>query len=350
MTPDVSKNFGSEVELANGLAIPTGLLGCSRGSEFDVLHAKGVESLCDGYFGLCIEESIRELLAFWNNDEIGKDQRKPEMDRKSEGRASQGALDDVKVGYVAQEVRSTGSIGIPPLLLTWAPAATSMPIGTRVPIYFLRAGQRNGDHFDWIDLRRRITVLVWAHIENGGVVMMELRLATKDLLKQCPAQLRVTATFGRNRIKVTCFKSLSSRISSHRVHLRKSCHRMAYHNADTCTCPSIRKQNISAVGALTVGLLLPSGSWAHAMEDGISPLWNQSSSVIQHHRPLTDSSMRVARFLRYSKAVRTFIVDFFFTPTPPLLSEMICLARPLAYFPPPSSSSSSPRNEVVGSA
>ena len=65
---------------------------------------------------------------------------------------------------------------------------------------------------------------------------------------------------------------------------------------------------------------------------------------MQNH---TDSSIKVAKFLRYSKAVRTFIVDFFFFAAGDVprilrirLSDIVCRPRPLEYLPLPSSASS----------
>jgi hypothetical protein len=64
VAPDVSQDFSSQSELADCLAIQTRLLRCGGRGEFDVLYAKRIKGSCDGYFGLPVEESIGELLAF----------------------------------------------------------------------------------------------------------------------------------------------------------------------------------------------------------------------------------------------------------------------------------------------
>jgi hypothetical protein len=88
-------------------------------------------------------------------------------------------------------------------------------------------------------------------------------------------------------------------------------------------------------------------------EDGKAPICCEDISVSQSTEDAkkgTDSSIRVPKFFLYNRAVLIFIVDFFFLAAGELpeifrcrLSEIVCLARPLVYFPPVSSSSSSPR-------
>lgn len=63
MAADVRQDLSLETKLANGLAIGARLLRGGGGSEFDVLHAKRIERLGDGDFGLGVKESVGELLS-----------------------------------------------------------------------------------------------------------------------------------------------------------------------------------------------------------------------------------------------------------------------------------------------
>lgn len=63
MATDVRQDFSLETKLADSLAIGARLLGGGGGSEFDVLHAKRIERLGDGDFGLGVKESVGELLS-----------------------------------------------------------------------------------------------------------------------------------------------------------------------------------------------------------------------------------------------------------------------------------------------
>lgn len=59
---NVCENFGLESKLADGLAVSARLLRCGGRSELDVLDTECIKSLCDGDFGLGVEESIGKLL------------------------------------------------------------------------------------------------------------------------------------------------------------------------------------------------------------------------------------------------------------------------------------------------
>ena len=60
---DVGEDLGSQTELADSLAIATGLLGGGGRSELDVLDTERITRLRNSDLGLGIEEGVRELLA-----------------------------------------------------------------------------------------------------------------------------------------------------------------------------------------------------------------------------------------------------------------------------------------------
>ena len=63
MAADMCEDLGAESELADGLAIKTRLLRCSRGRQLKVFDTKGIQCLGDSDLGLGVEESVRELFS-----------------------------------------------------------------------------------------------------------------------------------------------------------------------------------------------------------------------------------------------------------------------------------------------
>jgi len=59
---DVGEDFGLQAELADGLAVPSRLLGSCRRREFEILDAELVEGFGDGDLGFCVKEGISKLL------------------------------------------------------------------------------------------------------------------------------------------------------------------------------------------------------------------------------------------------------------------------------------------------
>jgi len=82
MATDVGKDFGLQAELADGLAVPSRLLGSCWRRQLQIFDAEIVKGFSDGDLGLGVKEGIGELFSL-----------------------SESALDDFKVGNVVQEVR-----------------------------------------------------------------------------------------------------------------------------------------------------------------------------------------------------------------------------------------------------
>jgi hypothetical protein len=85
---DVGQDLGLEAELADGLAVETGLLRGTRRGELDAVNTKLVESLGDLDLGLGVKVGIGKLLAL-----------------------TQRRLDDLEVRHVGQEV-AYGLVGV----------------------------------------------------------------------------------------------------------------------------------------------------------------------------------------------------------------------------------------------
>ena len=72
MTTDVGEDFGLQTKLANGLAVPSRLLGSCWRRELQILDAKFVEGFSDGDLGLGVKEGIGKLFPLCGVTSIGE--------------------------------------------------------------------------------------------------------------------------------------------------------------------------------------------------------------------------------------------------------------------------------------